>query len=295
MRKVSVYIPTKNRLNLLKRSLSSVFNQTYDNVEILVADDGSTDGSREYLLELEGRNLIKLISMPTSMGACVARNFAISASSGDFITGLDDDDYFLPDRISNFINSWDKLSKNNERVAGIFSPIRLMYSNREKIAFTEKRITADRLRKENCVGSQIFAPRSNFFGAGLFDPAMPCWQDWDMWLRIADRFGCFVNSDEMSYVWDMTDPGAHISNKPEFAIRYGYQLFMHKAGVRGFKARVGPIAALSHYSQVSLSASEFSALVLYGQAGRAFRYAVKKTLGEERVERLRAFVEQKRT
>ncbi len=115
-----------------------------------------------------------------------------------------------------------------------------------------------------------------------------------MWLRVASRYGDFVNSGEVGYVWDMTDPGAHISNKPEFSIRYGYELFKHKGGIRSFKERVGAIAALSDYSQVALSAGEFSMLLIGGRAGRALRHVVKRILGEEYVERLHALLEHKR-
>ncbi|WP_103707894.1 glycosyltransferase family 2 protein [Paraburkholderia eburnea] len=294
MKKVSVYIPTKNRMHLLERALNSVFNQTYKNIEVIVADDGSTDGSREYLSKLEVDGKVKVVTMPTSMGACVARNFAIAASTGEFITGLDDDDYFIPERISDCVDAWRRSTNNGEQIAGIFNPIRMMFASREKVAFTSPRVTAEDLQKENCVGSQIFAPRSHFLGAGLFDPAMPCWQDWDMWLRIARRYGDFVNSDKIGYVWDMTDPGAHISNKPEFAIRYGYQLFMHKAEVCSFRGRIGPIAALSNYSQVGLSAAEYGALLVGGKAGRAFRHVIKRTLSDKHVERLYAFLDKKR-
>ncbi|WP_321867635.1 hypothetical protein [Paraburkholderia tropica] len=75
---------------------------------------------------------------------------------------------------------------------------------------------------------------------------------------------------------------------------YGYELFKHKGGIRSFKERVGAIAALSDYSQVALSAGEFSMLLIGGRAGRALRHVVKRILGEEYVERLHALLEHKR-
>lgn len=91
---VTIYIPTKNRLDLLKRAIKSVRDQTYSNIELIVVDDGSKDGTREYLEKEHEAGLLRAIFHQESLGACVARNAAIELSQGEFITGLDDDDYF---------------------------------------------------------------------------------------------------------------------------------------------------------------------------------------------------------
>jgi glycosyltransferase involved in cell wall biosynthesis len=88
--KVSVYIPTKNRPVMLKRAIDSVLAQDYPNVEVVVSDDGSTDNTPEFMDDYckQYNNIIYLRS-ETSHGACHARNKAILASTGEFITGLD--------------------------------------------------------------------------------------------------------------------------------------------------------------------------------------------------------------
>ena len=105
--KVSVYIPTKNRPFMLKRAIDSVLSQDYPNVEVVVSDDGSTDNTPEFMNDYcnQHDNVIYIRS-ETSKGACHARNKAILASSGEFITGLDDDDRFTPDRIRYFVEAY---------------------------------------------------------------------------------------------------------------------------------------------------------------------------------------------
>ena len=94
--KVSIYIPTKNRVKLLQRALSSVLCQNYYNIEILIVDDGSTDGTREYLYDLQNKySCVKVFFNELSSGACYSRNLAIKLSTGDFVTGLDDVDFYL--------------------------------------------------------------------------------------------------------------------------------------------------------------------------------------------------------
>ncbi len=94
--KVSVIIPNYNNAEYLKQSIDSVLNQDYDNIEIIVVDDGSTDRSLEVLRDYELE--IKVIAISHS-GASAARNTGILAASGDFIAFLDSDDYWSHDKI----------------------------------------------------------------------------------------------------------------------------------------------------------------------------------------------------
>ncbi|WOE39090.1 glycosyltransferase family 2 protein [Acinetobacter sp. SAAs474] len=104
---VTVYIPTYNRLELLKRAVKSVQEQTYTNLEIIIVDDCSTDGTQEYLIQLASQDQrIRYFFKEKNSGACVSRNIAIKNATGEFITGLDDDDYFLKNRIKEFILAW---------------------------------------------------------------------------------------------------------------------------------------------------------------------------------------------
>lgn len=91
---VSVYIPTRNRSKLLHRAVHSVLEQSYDNFEVIIVDDGSTDETYTIAKELENQNKnIIVLRNEIARGACVSRNLAISHSKGEYITGLDDDDY----------------------------------------------------------------------------------------------------------------------------------------------------------------------------------------------------------
>ncbi|PSL01260.1 glycosyltransferase family 2 protein [Cecembia rubra] len=90
---VSVIIPVFNKKDFVEEAVNSVLNQTYDNLEILLIDDGSTDGSTEILKDLALRypSKVKLIQQ-TNKGACHARNIGIQVSKGEYIQFLDADD-----------------------------------------------------------------------------------------------------------------------------------------------------------------------------------------------------------
>lgn len=94
---VSVIIPTYNRKNIVIDAIKSVLNQTTKDFEIIVVDDGSTDGTREYL---ESLNLpIRIISKDNG-GVASARNIGIKNTIGKYIAFLDSDDLYLPEKLN---------------------------------------------------------------------------------------------------------------------------------------------------------------------------------------------------
>lgn len=98
---VSVIIPTYNRAELVRETLESVFSQTYQQLEIIVVDDGSTDHTHEVLAEFGDR--IHTIWLGKS-GIGVARNSGIEAATGDYIAFLDSDDLWAPVKIERHLN-----------------------------------------------------------------------------------------------------------------------------------------------------------------------------------------------
>jgi glycosyltransferase involved in cell wall biosynthesis len=257
---VSVYIPTKNRLELLKRAIDSVLSQSYPSIEILVVDDNSTDGTRDYLEKLSETSRVLPVFMPVSVGACIARNLAIKAASGHFVTGLDDDDYFEPDRIQTFVQRWHALNGTNLRIAGLFDGIQVLRTSRRDLTASPQQADHDLLKIHNGVGNQAFAPRDHLIGAGLFDNSMPCWQDWDLWLRMAKKYGQFINCGSSSYVLDLKSTSDRISTQPGFVIRYGLKRFKMKHGPYSLRENARILGALCDYPQVKLSPWELTLL-----------------------------------
>ncbi|MEA3458819.1 MAG: glycosyltransferase family 2 protein [Candidatus Thermoplasmatota archaeon] len=97
--KVSVIIPTYNRVHLLSRAIESVLGQTHQNFEIIVVDDGSTDGTKQLIAHLQKKhNSIKYFYQ-ANLGACSARNKGLELASGEFVQFLDSDDYMTQDKI----------------------------------------------------------------------------------------------------------------------------------------------------------------------------------------------------
>ena len=105
MKKVSIVILTYNSGSYIKSTLSSCFSQTYKNLEILIVDDGSSDGTEEYL---NGINGIKLIKNQENKGISKNLNAAVNNCSGEFIIFLGHDDILPSDHVEKMIAEFDE-------------------------------------------------------------------------------------------------------------------------------------------------------------------------------------------
>jgi glycosyltransferase involved in cell wall biosynthesis len=228
--RVSVYVPTKNRLDLLRLAVNSVLGQTYPDVELIIVDDASTDGTWPYLLSLPGLYPnVKVFRNESSRGACVARNIAIRASTGDFVTGLDDDDEFLPDHLNSLISYWKVLTHGGGQAPACLYT-QCVYRNGSSLRESRKmsNASAEDLIDVNAIGNQIFAPREHFLGAGLFDEGMPAWQDFEFFYRILRIYGKARLLDRATYVFDVTPRPDRISSGQKGKIMKAARLMIQK-------------------------------------------------------------------
>jgi glycosyltransferase involved in cell wall biosynthesis len=109
--KISVLIPTKDRLEYLKRSLTSAREQTYSELEILVSDDGSADGTRAFVRDIEAEDeRVRLVSSNPRPGQPANYNWLIGQSTGDAFAILDDDDIWLPGFVNELVEPLRKTS-----------------------------------------------------------------------------------------------------------------------------------------------------------------------------------------
>ncbi len=182
---ISVVIPTYNRRDFLAGCLESVFRQTALPDEIIVVDDGSTDGTSEWIAQTYPD--IHLISQPNA-GVSAARNAGIRLAKSNWIALLDSDDVWLPEKIGLQVAALKaepsyKICHTEEKwiFDGMERPVAPAYRKRGGRIF------------EACLPvcaispSTVLIHRSLFDEIGLFDESFPVCEDYDLWLRIAAR------------------------------------------------------------------------------------------------------------
>jgi len=117
MPKVSVIIPTHNREKLLSKAVGSVIEQTFQDFEVIIVDDGSTDNTRKVISEFSAKDERILYIYQQNQGVASARNKGISIARGAYIAFLDSDDRMLPNRLEEQVKLLD-INKNIGLVYG---------------------------------------------------------------------------------------------------------------------------------------------------------------------------------
>ncbi len=183
---VSVIIPTFNRASWLIGAIDSVLNQTFQDFELIVVDDGSTDGTLEMVAEYGDR--IQYFYQP-NRGPAAARNLGIKKAKADLITFLDSDDRWLKGKLQTQVD----LTRKNPA-------IKICYTDeiwiRKGVRVNQKKVH----RKysgwiyQQCLPLCIISPssvmihREVFDKVGLFDEDFLVCEDYDLWLRVSRLF-----------------------------------------------------------------------------------------------------------
>jgi glycosyltransferase involved in cell wall biosynthesis len=229
MATVSVYIPTKDRLQSLRRAIDSVLAQTHRDIELIVVDDGSTDATAEYLLRMQLDDpRVNVIRNRQSKGAPAARNAAIRAATGEFVTGLDDDDRFHEERIQALLRRWRELEGSGARFSGLYTQDLMTHGSAESASAKIARVEYEDLFFHNSIGNQIFTRRRYLLEIGMFDEQMPAWQDLDTFMRLVERFGPAHLLDRPLYVLDLAPRPDRISVGSKQRILSAYRRMLDK-------------------------------------------------------------------
>jgi len=223
---VSVIIPTHNRAHLLQRTLESVLKQSTENLEVIVVDDGSTDGSGALAAAMDPR--VSVLRNPEPAGVSVARNRGIASASGEWIAFCDDDDLWAPNKLQQQLTAADAAGANWVYAGdvNVDDQLRVLSGGPPP----DPAAVMARLPRSNPLasGGSNVVVRSNILAeVGTFDPTLRRTEDWDLWIRIASKGppAC-VREPLVAYrfhrgnvVWD---PREMVDEARTLAARYRY-------------------------------------------------------------------------
>lgn len=183
---VSVIIATYNRAKTIKESIYSVLKQSYSDIELIIIDDGSTDDTRNVVESINDSRI--QYYRKENEGACIARNYGVQQSTGEYIAFQDSDDLWHADKLQKQMDIMDEyhpdvvFCKMNMYVGdelreilpphidyGFVSPIKNLY----------------------CIGTQSLLGKREVFIENPFDSEMPRWQDFELLVRICEKCSLF--------------------------------------------------------------------------------------------------------
>ena len=189
---LSVVMPSYNAESFIEETLHSVKCQTFQDFEVIIVDDASTDLTAELVTPFLSDSRFRLIRRPANGGVAAALNTGIGTASGEWLAFLGADDLWMPEKLEKQV----ALAREHSDAALIFSngfefnefgDLRPFYSERRK--FPEG-YTLARLLDRNCYwASSVMVKRQDVLSVGLFDENVSIGEDYFVWAKILARGG----------------------------------------------------------------------------------------------------------
>lgn len=199
---VSVIIPTYNRADLCARAIRSALSQTYAPIEVIVIDDGSTDGTDEAITREFG-NAITLLRQANS-GVSTARNAGMARARGEYLAFLDSDDLWDKQKLAQQVE-W---LERHPDFGMVLCNLAVQDHDGSHVRIIDRRprlprdgeILSDVVRNPSLVPSTVMIRREVYEQLGGFDPGLRTAEDLDFHLRVAARFKIGLLPDALAII-----------------------------------------------------------------------------------------------
>lgn len=236
MPKVSVVIASYNHEKYVAEAIRSVLGQTYQDFEIVITDDGSTDGTvAEIKKSIDPR--IKLFCFKNNWGACVAKRKCLDEAKGEFIAVLNSDDVFLPDKLEKQVRFLDE----HKDIGAVFSYAHVIDENGNDFTDTThpyydifNRSNRTRFEwlnrffyKGNCLCHPSVLIRNECYKSiGYYDERYAQLPDFDFWIRLCMKYEIYIIPENLVKFRVRKDKANASGQRPESIIRTSWE-FAH--------------------------------------------------------------------
>ncbi len=211
---VSIIMPTYNRAEEIRESIDSVLNQTFQDFELIIVNDGGSDGIENIIVSYNSSK-IKYYKLNVNQGPAVARNEAILKAEGKYITFLDDDDVYYPHHLEVLVKG---LEESGQKIA--YAAMKMVKGNIQDGMFVPEFVVRDfecAFSKEDLVINRNSEPvsfmfhKSVFADVGLFNKDLVMGEDCELLLRISLKFD-FYEVSETTREWRIKHNNSVVQN-----------------------------------------------------------------------------------
>ena len=232
---VSVILPTYNRAATLARAIDSVLNQTFSDFELVIVDDGSTDGTREFLGKYAGMDNVRII-WSERRGASGARNLGVSEARGVYIAFQDSDDEWMPHKLA---RAMEVLTRPGEERSVFYSNMTMyrvggrVYMHTSPVV-REGRFFNDRTGDYEVAGismQTLVLKKAHYEAVGGCDEVIPRFIDTDLCIRLGDHYRFVHCAESLCNVYHgqesfriSTDLGAQVRARKYMIQKYRKRL-----------------------------------------------------------------------
>ena len=261
--RVSVVIPTYNRATFIGQAVASALGQSYRDLEVIVVDDGSTDATDEVLHSFHDPRLICI--RQENAGRSRARNVAINAARGEYITFLDSDDYYLPFKVELQVSLLDA----NREVGMAYTSAACIDDDGHLLNYTYRALLSGWIYPSiaffvphTVTLPTVMVRRDILTAVGLFDEAMERFEDIDMWRRIAKRAPILGIDDVTCHLRTHANNRLEAMDPAAIAAAMDYyvaKVFTEDADLEPSVLKAGARRLLEHYGSAMLEMPAFAA------------------------------------
>ena len=243
---VTVVIPTYKRLKQLARAINSVYNQTYDNIEIIIINDDPSSDIENFI---DIKKNVELINHKKNQGPSATRNSGIQRAKGKYIAFLDDDDFFLITKIEKLVNSMESLK--NEWI-GIYSWYIREKSRKVIKSNTEGDLSLPLLKCNMRLagGSSLLLKTDVVKSIGGFNISYQYYEDWDFILRICKKGKIKLFKEPLFVVGTSDYHQSHISPENYLKLKFKYLKDLN-ALISSYGYKTSKKVHTAHFSSVA--------------------------------------------
>ncbi|MEA2313569.1 MAG: hypothetical protein QOI03_261 [Solirubrobacteraceae bacterium] len=279
MPRVSVIIPAHNAAPFIERTLASVRTQTYEDWEIVVVDDGSSDGTWE-LLQSAGAG-VRSFRRELAGGPAVARNLALRNATGAFAAFLDADDLLLPRYLESQLARYEAAvrEEQGQTVGLVACDARILigdeyapFTHLERIPDRAAPITLERVLRRNPIYGACLVPTAVGEAVEWFDPELFGTEDFGLWIKILEAGYRAVLNEEVLAVYRRT-AGTVSSNIASQGVnnRRAYELALARGRLTDKQRRIARRAISYNRAMEEVALLRFAGSRPPGSRARALR------------------------
>jgi glycosyltransferase involved in cell wall biosynthesis len=196
---VSIIIPCFNDASFIEKSVSSAINQDYENIEVVVVDDGSDQNTKNVLRNIESK-ISKLITQKHN-GVSAARNMGISVATGKYVLTLDSDDYFD----ETFCDKAVKLLEENVDAKIVSCYAKRFGQGKEDIIRHSDSSIRDFLKYNHTLGNALFYKKDWELAGGYDEDMKKGYEDWEFFIRLLKNGGRSMIIPEVLFFYRMKE------------------------------------------------------------------------------------------
>lgn len=234
MPRVSVLLPSYNHEKYICECIKSVLNQTYQDFEFIIVDDGSSDNTVNEIKKFNDKR-IKLFCFERNHGACVAMNKCINEMQGEYAAVINSDDIFMPDKLEKQVKFLDE----HKEYGAVFSYAKIIDEDGNELTDKDyynsvfKQINRSRFEwlnklfyDGNCLcHPSVMIKKECYERIGKFNNSFALDPDYDYWIRLCMKYDIYVISEEL-IKYRVRNNSENVSAlKPEIIIRSSWETY----------------------------------------------------------------------